>query len=319
MPWLKGRYLLVLMKAVRMHEYGSPNVLKYEDAPRPIPGNEEVLIRVHAAALNPLDYKIRSGDFQLDASNPLPVILGFDVAGVVEAIGEGVSDFAIGDEVYAAHQLGCHAEYVAVPVVDVAHKPHTLDFVQAAATPVGAVTAWKALEAAHLQAGQTLLIHGAAGGVGHFAVQLAKWRGAKVIGSASTHNQAYLHQLGVDEAIDYTTTPFEQVGKVVDVILDTVGGETLHRSYAVVKSGGLLLSIADVPSPEMAARYNVSAGEMDDIWPVGAHLAEIARLIDAGQLRPTIATVLPLHEARQAHITLDRRRTCGKIVLQVIS
>jgi NADPH:quinone reductase-like Zn-dependent oxidoreductase len=315
---LKARCPMALMNAVRIHEVGGPEVLRYEEVPRPTLGEGEVLIRVVAAAVNPLDWKVRAGYIALWPPYTFPMILGFDVAGVVETVGAGISQFAAGDEVYGFAAFGCHAEYVAAPADDVAHKPQALDYLQAAAMPCAALTAWQALfDAAHLEAGQTVLIHGAAGGVGTFAVQLAKWRGAQVIGTASGHNLAFLRQLGADEVIDYTTTRFEAVARGIDVVLDTVGGETQQRSWSILKPGGILISIVERPSPELSAAHGVRSDVNQLQGPMGAPLAELARLVDAGRLKPIISTVLPLHEARQAHVLSESRHTRGKIVLKV--
>lgn len=307
---------MTMMKAVRIHRYGGPEVLQYEEAPQPTMGTEDVLIRVHAAAVNPLDWKVRAG-YATDWQHTLPLILGFDVTGVIEAVGANVEHFTMGDEVYAAPFTGGHAEYIAIPAVDVARKPHSLDYVQAAAMPVAALTAWQTLlDAAQLSAGQTVLIHGAAGGVGSMAVQLAKWRGAQVIGTASAHNLAFLRTLGADRVIDYTATRFEAVVRDVDVVLDTIGGETQQRSWPVLKPRGVLISIVEQPPPEMAAHtVQPSAGILPT--PNGQRLAEIADLVDAGHLKPIVSTVLPLHEVGQAHRLIESRHTRGKIVLQV--
>lgn len=308
---------MTTMKAVRIHNQGGPDVLQYEEAPRPMMGTEEVLIRVHAAAVNPLDWKLRANYFS-DWQPTFPVILGCDVAGVIEAVGANVQNFTIGDEVYAAPDLGGYAEYVAVPAAEVAHKPRTLDYIQAAALPIATLTAWQTLfDEAQLGKGQTVLIHGAAGGVGSMAVQLAKWRGAQVIGTASAHNLAFLRELGADRVIDYPTTRFETLVQGVDVVLDTVGGETLDRSWTTLKPGGMLVSIADDPSPAMAAAHGVQQRLVILQSPGGQSLAEIARLVDAGQLKPIVSTVLPLQEAGQAHRLIESRHTRGKIVLQV--
>jgi NADPH:quinone reductase-like Zn-dependent oxidoreductase len=310
---------MTTMKAVRIHNYGGPEVLRYEEVPLPTIGEEEVLIRVHAAAVNPLDWKVRSGYFQIWSPHTFPLILGFDVAGVIEAVGTGGTQFAIGDEVYAAPDTGGYAEYVAVRADEVAHKPQTVDDVHAAAMPIAALTAWQALfDAAHLEAGQRVLIQGAAGGVGNMAVQLAKWRGAEVIGTASGYNHAFLRQLGADEVIDYTTTRFETVVSGMDIVLDTVGGETLQRSLTVLKPGGMLVSIVDTPSPEAAAAHGVQQRQVNLQINTG-QLAELARMVDTGHLKPIVSTVLPLQQARQAHILSEGRHVRGKIVLQVVA
>lgn len=310
---------MTMMKAVRMHGYGSPEVLRYEDAPRPTIGDDEVLIRVHAVAVNPLDWKIRSG-LAIEWFQPtLPLILGIDVAGVIAAVGAAVKDLAIGDEVYTAPTIGGYADYVAVPANRVAHKPRSVDYVQAAAMSIGGLVARQALfDAAHLAPGQTVLIHGAAGGVGVLAVQLAKWRGARVIGTASAHNLAFLRELGADEVINYTTTRFETVVRDVDVVLDTVGGETLERSWAVLKQGGMLVSIVDLPSPTVAAAHGVQQCTVD-LQADAKQLADLAGMVDTGQIKPIVSTVLPLQEASQAHVLSESRHTRGKIVLQVVT
>ena len=308
-----------MMKAIRIHEYGGPEVLRYEEnAPRPTVGRADVLIRVQAAAVNPLDWKLRAGIYPLEPPHTFPWIPGFDVAGIIEEIGPDVQNFTIGDAVYGSPDSGGYAEYAVIPANEVAHKPRSIDFVQAAALPIVGLTAWQGLfDTAALQADQTILIHGAAGGVGSVAVQLAKWRGAQVIATASAHNLAFLRQLGADEVIDYNATRFEEVVKAVDVVYDTVGGETLQRSWTVLKPGGTLLSIVDEPSPEMAAAYGVQAQATVVEPPHGAQLSKLARLVDAGQLKPIVSTILPMQQAHQAHRLIERRHVRGKIVLQV--
>ena len=240
------------------------------------------------------------------------------MAGIIEEIGPDVQNFTIGDAVYGSPDSGGYAEYAVIPANEVAHKPRSIDFVQAAALPIVGLTAWQGLfDTAALQADQTILIHGAAGGVGSVAVQLAKWRGAQVIATASAHNLAFLRQLGADEVIDYNATRFEEVVKAVDVVYDTVGGETLQRSWTVLKPGGTLLSIVDEPSPEMAAAYGVQAQATVVEPPHGAQLSKLARLVDAGQLKPIVSTILPMQQAHQAHRLIERRHVRGKIVLQV--
>ncbi len=307
----------MLMKAVQFYRYGGPEVLRYEDVQRPAVGEGEVLIRVHAAAVNPLDWKKRSGLLPLGPEQTFPVILGFDVAGVVEAVGAGVTQFAVGDEVFSPPRFGGYAEYVAVPAANVAHKPHTLDYVQAAAIPISAIAAWQALfKVAQLSAGQRVLIHAAAGGVGHYAVQLAKWRGAHVIGTVSGRNRDYLEKLGAQEVIDYTTTRFEDVVQGVDVVLDTKGGDIQARSWRVLKPGGILVGLVGPvqPPPEVKG---IRHCDFHITLPAGADLAELARLADAGHLKPNVTAVLPLSEARQAHVMIEGGHTRGKIVLQV--
>lgn len=309
------------MKAVRIHTYGGPEMLKYEEAPQPQPGPDEVLIRVHAAGVNPVDWKVREGHLKDFIQYTLPLIPGWDVAGVVEAAGPEVSRFKKGDAVYSRPDIarnGAYAEYMVARESEVALKPQSIDYIQAAAIPLAALTAWQSLiDTAHLEAGQSVLIHAAAGGVGHFAVQLAKWRGARVIGTASKRNHDFLRDLGADELIDYRATRFEEAVREVDVVLDTMAGETQQRSWRVVKKGGMLVSILSPPSQEEAAARGARPGYVF-VQPNAAQLGEIARLVDAGKFRAAVETVLPLAEARRAHELSQSGHTRGKIVLQVI-
>jgi NADPH:quinone reductase-like Zn-dependent oxidoreductase len=317
------------MKAVRIHKFGGPRVLKYEDAPRPEPKEDELLIRVHAAGVNPADWQIRSGR-RSKLKKPFSLILGGDVSGVVEAVGTSVTGFQIGDAVFGVvhtQRGGAYAEYVTAPASDIAHKPRSLDHIQAAALPVAALTAWQALfDAGELSAGQKVLIHAAAGGVGHIAVQLAKWKGAYVIGTASGPNENFLRKIGVDEFINYRKTRFESVVQDVDVVLESVNrdiaveavpGETLERSWGVLKKNGVLVSICATPSSETADAYGVRAKRVH-MQPSAMQLTEIAKLVDAGHVKPIINTVLPLKEAREAHRLSQKGHTRGKIVLQVL-
>src|SRR6266481_3850479 len=218
------------MKAIRIHNYGGPEVLQYEEAPRPKPQAGEVLIRVHAAGVNPIDWKVREGYMKDFWPHKFPLIPGWDLSGVVEEVGTGVSRFKKGDEVYSvpdASRDGAYAEYIAVRESELALKPKSLHHVRAAAVPLAAVTAWQALfDTAQLQPDQRVLIHAGSGGVGHLAVQLAKWKGAYVFATASTKNQDLLRELGADEPIDYTQQRFEDVARNIDIVLDTMGGET---------------------------------------------------------------------------------------------
>ena len=239
------------MKAVVAHEYGAPEVLKFEEVPRPEPKEDEALVRVIASGVNPADPLTLSGKYAREFGTRLPLIPGYDIAGIVEKTGPNMTKLKVGDAVYGYPTFGGGwADYVTVKEWEVAAKPKSLNFVEAASVPMGALTAWQALvDVAKLHAGQTILIHGGSGGVGSFAVQIAKARGARVIATASTANQDLLRQLGADVAVDYSKTRFDDVAKDVDVVLDPVGKETLARSYDVVKKGGIVMSLVARPDP----------------------------------------------------------------------
>jgi NADPH:quinone reductase-like Zn-dependent oxidoreductase len=308
------------MKAVRIHDYGGTDVLLYEDAPRPEPGEGEVLVRVHATTVDPFDCAVRAGYLSSYFDYSFPLILGTDVSGVIEEVGDGVEDFAPGDEVYAragVYRDGANAEYVAVAASDVADKPRSLDYVHAAALPHVVLTAWQALiEEARLEPGQTVLVHGAAGGVGHVAVQLAHLHGARVVGTASI-NLELLQELDVEEEINYSEAPFEDVVGAVDVVLDTVGGDTQERSWSLLKPGGILLSTVQAPSEEKAA-HGVRQRMIATWPPIGPTLTEVAELVDHGEIRPVVSLVLPLEDIRKAHTQIEGRHTRGKIALRVV-
>jgi NADPH:quinone reductase-like Zn-dependent oxidoreductase len=306
------------MKAIRIHQYGGPEVLAQVEMQRPTPGPNEVLIKIHAASVNPVDWKIRAGHMKDFLALTLPATLGSDVSGTVEEVGLGASRFKRGDEVYASLGLegGGYAEYAVAKEEMVAEKPSTLDHVQTAAIPVAGLTAWQTLfEVAQLRAGQKVLIHGAAGGVGNFAVQFAKGKGAYVIGTASSRNQTFLRELGVDKTVDYQSTHFEDVVDDADVVLDTIGGDTQERSFKALKKGGILVSIVQPPSQELAAKYGVRA-LFYGAHPSSSDLTEIARLIDSGKVKTVVETVLPLAEARRAHELSQSGHARGKIVLK---
>jgi len=310
------------MKAVRIHKYGGRDVLMVEDAPQPEPRPGEALIRVHASTVNLFDVAVREGYLHVYFNYTFPLILGTDVSGVIEQVGEGVDQWQPGDEVFTRAGVfleGAHAEYVRVPAENLARKPQSLDHLHAAALPHVSLVAWYALvDLADLRAGQTVLIHGAAGGVGHIAAQLARQRGAKVIGTASL-NLPFLQELGVDESIDYSSVPFDEEVRDVDVVLDLVGGETQERSWKVLKPGGILVTSQTIPaSQESADAHGVRAGHVNRNPPIGPTLTELARLVDAGQIQPHVSTVLPLDEIRQAHELIEARHTAGKIALQVV-
>lgn len=311
------------MKAICIHRFGGPDLLSYQGLPRPVPAADEVLIRVHGAGVNPVDWKTRTGSVPWKGSiDPFPLILGWDVAGMVEAVGRDVTGFAAGDAVYGMIRFpepaGTYAEYATAPSDHVLPKPGCVDFLEAAALPLVSLTAWQALfEAGELEAGQTVLIHGAAGGVGHVAVQLAKSRGARVIGTARGRDSDFLYGLGIDAHVDFETTRFEDVVRDVDLVLDTLGGEVQRRSWGVLRRGGMLVSLRTTSDLEENARACDVRARRILVRPETEHLARINALVESGKLRPTLAAVYPLQEARQAQEQLERGPTRGKLVLRV--
>jgi NADPH:quinone reductase-like Zn-dependent oxidoreductase len=307
------------MKAVRLHGYGGPEALVYEDAPVPEPRPGEVRVRVRAAGVNPFDWKLRAGYMKEVIPLSFPVVLGGDVAGEVDALGEGVTAFAPGDAVYGGAALGrgSYAEFAIASAGVLAHKPRTLDFARAAAVPTGAVTALQALfdpDKGALVAGQTVLVHGLSGNVGRFALQLAKSAGVRVLGTASAHDREDLARLGADEVIDYRSARFEDVVRGVDVVLDTLGGETQERSWGVLKPGGALVALTSFPSPEKAKAHGVRALYFS-AEKTTARLQQIAARIDEGALGLSPIEVLPLADAARAHERLQSGKARGKLVL----
>jgi NADPH:quinone reductase-like Zn-dependent oxidoreductase len=308
------------MKAVRVHEYGGPEVLKYEEAPRPKPGPGEVLVRIRAAGVNPMDWKVRQGHLKDALAHRMPFVPGWDVSGVVEATGPNVTLLARGDEVYGYPSIvrnGTYAEYAVVPESELALKPRSIDHVHAASVPIAALTAWQGLfDEGGLRTGQKVLIHGGAGGVGSFAVQLARWKGAFITATASGRNQEFLRNLGADLTIDYEKSRFDRLVCDVDLVFDTVGGDTLMRSWKVLKAGGILVSTVEEPSAEQAAAHDVRAAVVSTRAD-SVQLAEIAKLVDAGMVRPIVEAVFPLDEARHAQELSQTGHARGKIVLKV--
>ncbi|MCX4528248.1 MULTISPECIES: NADP-dependent oxidoreductase [unclassified Streptomyces] len=306
------------MRAVVVSQWGGPEVLTETEIDRPEPGMGEILVRVHAAGVNPVDWKTRESG-ALIPWGPVPAV-GWDVSGTVEEVGPGVTLFQPGDEVFGMprfpQQAGAYAEYVTAPARHFARKPEGIDHIGAAALPLAALTAWQALvDTAGLRAGQRVLVHAAAGGVGHFAVQIAKARGAYVIGTASAAKHGVLRELGADEVIDYRSTAFEDAVSDVDVVIDAIGGEYGERSLKVLKPGGHLVTL---PGPDgvPAEAPGVHTG-WTLVEPDYRGLLEIAALVEDGTLRPVIDTVLPLAEAAKAHEIGEQGRTTGKIVLTV--
>lgn len=330
------------MQAVRQHEFGGPEVLRYETAPMPELKVGEVLVRVHAISLNPPDWYLRDGYKMLPPdwrpSVTFPLILGSDISGVVVAVAPDVQGFAVGEQVFGMVRFpsseggAAYAEYVAAPASDLAHKPAGIDHVQAAGAAMAGLTGWQYLIALGHEApnpfqpalhrpvplrGKRVLVNGAAGGVGHLAVQLVKWQGAHVIAVASGRHEAFLRGLGADEFIDYTKAAAEEVAHDVDLVVDTLGGPTTGRFLRTLKQGGALfpvfLGFADA---EEAARLGITVS-MTQVRSNGAQLAELGRLLVAGTVRVTIDSTFPLAEVRQAHERAARGHIQGKIVLTV--
>lgn len=308
------------MKAIVIHEYGGPEVLKYEDVPRPEPKEDQILVRVIAAGVNPVDEAGRSERSAKFFGITLPFIPGYDIAGIVEKTGRKITKFKTGDSVSAYLSLtkgGGYAEYAVASEVEAAAKPKSISFVEAAGVPIVALTAWQALiDTAKLSAGQTVLIHGGSGGVGTFAIQIAKARGAKVIATASTANQDFLKQIGADVAIDYTKTKFEDVAKNVDVVLDSVGKDTLARSYGVVKKGGFIVTlVARIDQAELD-KHGIRGASLG-VEPDSNELTEIGKLIDEKKIKVIVSQTFPLSEAIKAQEQITTGHTRGKIVLKV--
>jgi NADPH:quinone reductase-like Zn-dependent oxidoreductase len=308
------------MKAIRIHAYGDASQMQLEDAPVPVCGGSDVLVRVVAAGINPIDWKLRSGAMAQGIPKAFPVTLGSDAAGVVTAVGSAVSGFSTGDEVFFYAEFargGSYAEYVAVDASQVALKPRTVSFATAAALPTPAQAAWTALmETAQLERGMRVLVHGGAGALGSVAVQLAKLQGAYVIATAGTADLALVQSLGADEVIDYRTQRFEDLVRNMDVVLDTLGGATQEASWATLRQGGLLVATAMPPSPERAAAAGARAAFVFTP-PRGAVLAQLAALVDAGRLRVLVGQEFALADAAQAHRLGESGKARGKMILRV--
>jgi NADPH:quinone reductase-like Zn-dependent oxidoreductase len=309
------------MKAIRIHEFGGPEVLKLEEVPRPEPGADEVLIKVFATSVNPVDWKIRKGQRKEKFPTKFPLIPGWDVSGEIEEVGSDIKIFRKGDEVYSRPDLtknGTYAEYVVVKADLVGLKPKSIDHEKAAAVPLAGLTAWQGLfDHGGLQAGQKVLIHAASGGVGTFAVQFAKWKGAYVIGTTSAENIEFVKQLGADEVIDYKKEKFEDKLKDIDLVFDTIGGATQRRSLKVLKNDGRLITTLKPENQEEAKTKNIHIeGYTAQSHP--EELEQIANLIDAGKVMPVITVILPLEKAAEAQKISEEGHTRGKIVLKVV-
>lgn len=304
------------MKAIVVHQFGGPEAMKLEEVPRPEPSEDQVLIKVIAAGVNPVDAMVRAGKF----GGKTPHIPGYDIAGIVEKAGAKITKLKVGDAVYAYLDIpggGGYAEYAVATEKEAALKPKSISFVEAAGVPIVALTAWQALfDSAKLAAGQTVLIHGGSGGVGTFAIQMAKARGAKVIATASTANQDLLKQLGADVAIDYTRQKFEDVAKDVDVVLDSVGRDTLKRSYGVVKKGGFIATLVSRLDQAELDKHGIHGASIS-VVPNSAELAEIGKMIDDRKMKVIVSQTLPLSEAVKAHQQVETGHTRGKIVLKI--
>lgn len=315
------------MKAIRINEFGGPDVMKLEEVERPIPASDEILVKVYASGVNPMDWKIREGGEVEERLNiKLPLTPGWDAAGIVEEVGSAVTGFKKGDEVYGIPNFpgdGSYAEYLAAKASQFALKPTSIGFNEASAISIAGVTAWQGLfECGQLQPGQRILIHGAAGGVGNFALQLAKWKGAYVIGTASANNLEFLKRLGADEVIDYKNQKFEDLLRDIDVVFDVaaVNSDTQIKSAKVLKENGILVSTQAIPLSDSVvkalatkkAEGKVYYGEARQEW-----LNEIAKLIDAGKVQVIISNVYPLEKAADAHRESEAGHVRGKLVLEI--
>lgn len=299
------------MKAIVIKEYGNNDVLSYADVEHPEPEADEVLVKVRVAGVNPVDWKIRNGLGER-LGLKLPIMLGGEIAGTIERIGADVRGFKEGDAVYGIIPFGGFAEYAIAKIGDISLKPQSLNFENAAAVPLGALTAWQAIfDLACLSSGQRILITGASGGVGSLAVQLAKAKGAYVIGTASGRNEEFVRDLGADEFVDYTKQPFEEVVKDVDVVFDAVGGDTFQRAFQTLKKGGFLVTSVEFPSEEEAQKFGVTVARVY-CKPNAEQLAAISALVDEGRLKAHVATVLPLIEVKKAFQLSESGRTRGK-------
>jgi NADPH:quinone reductase-like Zn-dependent oxidoreductase len=305
------------MHVVRIHRFGSSDVLSLDQLSLPELQNDEILLRIHAASVNPIDFKIRSGKFPPVDENKLPYPMGRDASGVVERCGKDVNGVAEGDTIFAMSGIGygTYADYVVLKRGEYAPRPGSLDHAHAAAVPLAALTAWQGLfDYGGLRKGQRVLIHGGAGGVGHMAIQFARHAGAHITVTASARDLDFVRELGADEAIDYRAKPFEESIKNMDLVYDLVGGETRERSFQVMRSGGILVSTVGEPSKEKANEYRVGAvGYMAQ--PNAGQLSNIGQLIDDGEVRVNIAKTFSLKEASAAQDFLENERVRGKVVL----
>lgn len=311
------------MRAAQINKYGGSEVVEINhSAQKPVVGAGSVLVEVHAAGVNPADWKMREGYFQQMAPLTFPATLGGDFSGVVVEVGEGVSSFKPGDEVYGqaiavGGGSGSFAEFAAAPAASTAQKPRTVDHTQAAALPLTGVSALQALtEHIKLSAGRKILVHGGAGGIGTMAIQLAKHLGAHVVTTATADEEQYVKELGADEVIDYQQQRFEDAVRNCDAVFDTVGGETYTRSFSALKRGGIIVSMVEQPSEELMEKFGVTAiGQFTRV--TSEHLAKLAALVDQGVLKVRVDKVFPLEQAGEALASLQAGRVKGKVVLRV--
>jgi NADPH:quinone reductase-like Zn-dependent oxidoreductase len=303
------------MKAIRAHDYGSPEVLRLEQTPRPAPKADEVLIRVRAAGVNPADWKYLSGAYKQFMPLQFPLTPGMEGSGTIEAIGANITSFKKGDVVYGII-TGGYAEYALAKANDIQPKSANLTFEEAASLPVGALTAWGAVETAKVKNGQRVLVHGAAGGVGAYVVQLARWKGAHVTGTASTGNIEFARSLGAENVIDYSAVRFETVVHDMDVVIDTVGGELVERSFQVLRPGGVFVTVAGRPAEDTGKAQKITALSAGRASP--ENLKQISELIEAKQLKPVTGAVFPLADARQALEMSQTGHGRGRIILTVV-
>jgi NADPH:quinone reductase-like Zn-dependent oxidoreductase len=308
-----------LMRAIRIHQFGGPEVLALEQLAVPVPQDDEILVRIAAASINPVDYKTREGKFPPVGKDKLPITMGRDLAGIVEKCGSAVTGVSAGDAVFAllGTDRGAYAQFVTVRQSQFAPQPKNLDAIHAAAVPLAALTAWQGMFVhGGLKAGQRVLIHGGAGGVGHLAIQLAKARGAFVATTASKDDLDFVREIGADQAIDYKNQKFEDEVKDIDLVYDLIGGETQARSFAVLRNGGALVSTLKEPDKDKAKEKNLrTAHYMAE--PNAAQLAEIGDLIEAGKVKPVIQATFPLDDAAKAQTLLEGSHVRGKVVLTV--
>ena len=308
------------MKAVQIHEYGDADVLRYEDTPDPVLNDDDVLIRVIGSSVNPVDWKIRAGHMSDLLPYPMPFIPGWDVSGVVEAVGTSVSAFKVNDSVYSRPDIarpGTYAEFVAVRTSEVARKPDTISHIEAGTLPLAGITAWEAMVTlGEVSQGQRVLIHAASGGVGSLAVQIAKARGAYVLGTASEANRGLVESLGADEFIDYRSQRFQDVAKNIDVVFDTIGGTTQDDSWATMNPNGMLVAITQTPSEDVARQHGVRSAFLF-VQPNASALNELCALVECGHVRPIIGAEFALSDIKAAHALSESGRARGKIALYV--